>query len=48
MELGGSMPNSQGLSNNPYPELNEPNSSNYTYFFKKHFNTVLPSMPRPS
>ena len=25
MEPGGSMPHSQGLSNNPYPELNQPN-----------------------
>ena len=24
MEPGGSMPHSQGLSNNPYPELNQP------------------------
>ena len=27
MEPGGSMPQSQGLSNNPYPEPNQPNSS---------------------
>ena len=27
MEPGGSMPRSQGLSNNPYPEPNKPNSS---------------------
>ena len=26
MELGGPMPHSQGLSNNPYPESNQPNS----------------------
>ena len=25
MEPGGPMPHSQGLSNNPYPELNQPN-----------------------
>jgi hypothetical protein len=25
MEPGGSMPRSQGLSNNPYPEPNQPN-----------------------
>ena len=25
MKPGGSMPHSQGLSNNPYPELNQPN-----------------------
>ena len=27
MEPGGSMPHSHGLSNNPYPEPNQPNSS---------------------
>ena len=27
MEPGGSMQHSQGFSNNPYPESNEPNSS---------------------
>ena len=27
MEPGGSMLHSQGLSNNPYPEVNQPNSS---------------------
>ena len=26
METGGSMPHSQGLSNNSYPEPNQPNS----------------------
>ena len=26
MEPGGSMPHSQGFSNNPYPEPNQPNS----------------------
>ena len=26
MEPGGLMPHSQGLSNNPYPEPNQPNS----------------------
>ena len=40
------MPHSQGLSNNPYPEQNQPNSSYDTYFFKIHSNIVLPSMPR--
>ena len=29
MEPGGSMPHSQGLSNNPYPEENQPNSSHW-------------------
>ena len=27
MDPGGSMPHSQGLSNNAYPEPNQPNSS---------------------
>ena len=29
MEPGGSMPHSQGLSNNPYPEPNQPNAGNW-------------------
>ena len=29
MEPGGSMPHSQGLSNNSYPELNQPNSPHW-------------------
>ena len=48
MGPGGSMPHSQGLSNNPYPESNEPTSLHYNYFFMIHFNIVLPSTPRPS
>ena len=28
MEPGGSMPHSQGLSNNSYPEPNQPNNNN--------------------
>ena len=32
MKTGDSMPHSQGLSNNPYPEPNQPNSS-YWYIF---------------
>ena len=46
MELGGSMPHLQGLSNNTYPQPNQRNSS-YTYFFKDRSNIVLPSTPRP-
>ena len=30
------MPHSQGLSNNPYPEPNQPNLSFDTYFLKIH------------
>ena len=40
MEPGGSIPHSQGLSNNPYPESNQPNSL-YRYLF--HYNILLPS-----
>ena len=43
MKPGGLMPHSQGPSNNPYPELNQPNSTYYTFFFKVHSNIVLPS-----
>ena len=32
MEPGGSIPHSQGLSNNPYPEPNQPNSSYWHLF----------------
>ena len=39
------MSHSQGLSNNPYSEPNQPNSSN-TYSFKIYSNIVLPSTPR--
>ena len=40
------MPHSQGLSNNPYSELDEPTFS-YRYFFKDISNIVFPSTPRP-
>ena len=43
MKPGGTMPSSQGLSNNPYPESIQPNSRIDTYFFKIHSNIVLPS-----
>ena len=45
MEPGYPMPHLKGISNNPYPEPNQPNSS---HFFKVHSNNVLPSTPRPS
>ena len=35
MEPGSSIPHSQGLSNNPYPKLNQPNPHIDTYFFLK-------------
>ena len=44
MEPGGSMPHSRGLSNNPFPELNQPN---YPHLFMVHSNIVLPSTLRP-
>ena len=46
MESGVSMPHSQGLSNNLYPEPNQPRID--SYFFKIHSNIVLPSTTRPS
>ena len=45
MNPGGSMSHSQGLSNNPYPEPNQPIPRIDTYFFKIHPNIVLPSTP---
>ena len=33
MEPGGLMPHSQGLSNIPYPDPNQPNSSYICYIF---------------
>ena len=47
MEPGGSMPQSHGLSNNPYPEPNQPITRIDTYLFKVHSNIVRPSTPRP-
>ena len=37
MKIGSSLPHSQGLSNNPYPELNQPNSSYRLLFFQDAF-----------
>ena len=49
MESGDTMPHSQGLSNNPYPEPDQPNSLYwYLFFFKIYSNIVLPSTPRTS
>ena len=48
MKPGSSIPHSQGLSNNSYPEPNQPNSRIDTYLFKVHSNIVLPSTPRRS
>ena len=47
MEAEGLVLHSQGLSNNPYPEPNNPNPRIDTYFLKIHSNIVLPSTPRP-
>ena len=46
MAYGGSMPHSQGLSNNPYPTRINQIPHIHTYFFKIHSNIVLPSTPR--
>ena len=48
MESVGSMPYSQRLSNNPYSEPNQPNSSYWYHLFKIHTNIVRPSTPRHS
>ena len=48
MQAVGSMPHSQGFSNNAYHEPNHSNSSYRYYFFKVHSNIVLQSTPRPS
>ena len=40
MKPGGSMPHSQRLSNNPYREPDQFNSSYWYYFFKIHSNIV--------
>ena len=48
MEPEGSMPRSQGLSNNPYSKPNETNSRIDTHFFKIHSNIDLSFMLRPS
>ena len=45
MEPGDPMPYSQELSNSPYSQSNQPNSS---HFLKIHSNIVLTSTPRPS
>ena len=48
MEPGDSMSHSQGVSNNPYPEHNQPIPRTDTYFFNIQSNIVLSSTPRPS
>ena len=47
MELWGSMPHPQRLSNNPYPEPNQSNSLYWHLFFMIHSEIVLLSMPMP-
>ena len=41
MEPGGLMPHSQGLSNNPYPESNQPNSRSIL-ILSSHLQLGLP------
>ena len=48
MEPGGSMPHYQGLSNNSYPELNQPNSSYASHTLtKKSSATGIEIAPHP-
>ena len=42
MEPGASMPHSQGLSNNPYSEQNQPNSSRSILILSSHLRLGLP------
>ena len=44
MEPGGSLPHSQGLSNNPYPEQINPITRIDTYFFNIHSNIFIPHL----
>ena len=46
MEAGGSMTHSQRLSNNPYPEPNQPITCTDIYLFKVHSNIVFSSTPK--
>ena len=48
MEPIDPMPHSQGLSKNSYAEPNQPILRVDTYFFKVHYNDVLPSKPKLS
>ena len=41
MEPRGLMPHLQGLTNNPYPQPNQPYPCIDTYFFKIHSNIVF-------
>ena len=41
MEHGSSMPHLQGLSNNPYPESNQPNSPHWYSEGRSNFSTHL-------
>jgi len=41
VELAGSMPHSQGLSNNSYPEPNEPNYPHCIYTTFNHISQIL-------
>jgi hypothetical protein len=47
MEAEGLVLHSQGLSNNPNPELNQPIPCIDIYFFKINSSIVLSFMPRP-
>ena len=46
MKPAGSMPHSLGLSNNPYPGLNLPNSSYWYLFLKSPFSHLRLGLPK--
>ena len=45
MEPGGSIPHSQGVSNNPYPEPNQPNSPQLDIIIILNTHTYLKLNP---
>jgi len=47
MESEDSLPCSQQLTINRYPEPDQSIPALLSYFFKIYFNTILPSMPKP-
>ena len=50
MEPGGSMPHSEGLSNNSYPELNQPNyprAKSHVHLSLSWSFQIIRPVPRP-
>ena len=48
MGAEGSLPHEQDLATCPYPESDQSSKHTSIYFFKIHFNVILPSMPKSS